>query len=114
MPMRRNTIRFNFVHSPELLEELVSRIPNTTSFIQRHGSLLSLVTAKRDQQLMSVLTQFYDPLYQCFTFQDFQLVPTLEEFSELLGISVLEQTPYTGWEKTLRLEEVAAALPLTH
>ena len=53
MPMRRNTIRFNFVHSPELLEELVSRIPNTTSFIQRHGSLLSLVTAKRDQQLMS-------------------------------------------------------------
>ena len=114
MPVRRNTIRFNFVHPPELLEELVSRIPNTTSFIQRHGSLLSLVTAKRDQQLMSVLTQFYDPLYQCFTFQDFQLVPTLEEFSDLLGIPILDQTPFTGWEKTLRLEDIAAALPLTH
>ena len=96
MPMRRNTIRFNFVHPPEWLEELVSRIPNTTSFIQRHGSLLGLVTSKWDQQLMSVLTQFYDPLYQCFTFQDFQLVPTLEEFSALLGIPVLEQTPFTG------------------
>ena len=114
MPVRRNTIRFNFVRSPELLDELVSRIPNTTSFIQRHGSLLSLVTAKRDQQLMSVLTQFYDPLYQCFPFQDFQLVPTLEEFSDLLGIPILDQTPFTGWEKTLRLEDVAAALPLTH
>ena len=66
MPVRRNTIRFNFVHSPELLDELVSRIPNTTSFTQRHGSLLSLVTAKRDQHLMSVLTQFYYPLSVCW------------------------------------------------
>ena len=114
MPVRRNTIRLNFVHPPDLLEELVSRIPNTTSFIQRHGSLLGLVTAKWDQQLMSVLTQFYDPLYQCFTFQDFQLVPTLEEFSDLLGIPILDQTPFTGWEKTLRLEDIAVALPLTH
>ena len=62
---------------------------------------------------MSVLTQFYDPLYNCFTVQDFQLVPTLEEFSDLLGIPVLEQTPFTGWEKTLRPEEIAAVLPLT-
>ena len=63
--------------------------------------------------MMSVLVQFYDPLYHCFTFQDFQLVPTLEEFSELLGISVLEQTPFTSWEKTLRPEEIAATLHLT-
>ena len=26
----------------------------------------------------------------------------------------LDQTPFTGWEKTLRLEDIAAALPLTH
>ena len=53
-------------------------------------------------------------IYNFFTFQDFQLVPTLEEFSDLLGIPILDQTPFTGWEKTLRLEEIAAALPLTH
>ena len=63
---------------------------------------------------MSVLTQFYNPLYNCFTFQDFQLVPTLEEFSGLLGIPILDQTPFTGWEKALRPEEIAAALPLTN
>ena len=63
--------------------------------------------------MMSVLVQFYDPLYHCFTFQDFQLVPTLEEFSELFGISVLEQTPFTGWEKTLKPEEIVAPLYLT-
>ena len=96
MPMRRNTIRLNFVQPPILLKELVDRIPYTTSFIRRHGSLLSLVTSKLDEQMMSVLVQFYDPMYHCFTFQEYQLVPTLEEFSELLGISVLEQTPFTG------------------
>ena len=62
---------------------------------------------------ISVLVHFYDPLYHCFTFQDYQLVPTLEEFFELLGIYVLEQTPFTGWEKTLRPEEIVAALHLT-
>ena len=81
MPVRRNTIRINFVQVPTLLKELVVRIPETTSFIRGHGSLLSLVTSKLDEQMMSVLVQFYDPLYHCFTFQDFQLVPTLEEFS---------------------------------
>ena len=113
MPVRRNTIRINFVPVPTLLKDLVVRIPDTTSFIIRHGSLLSLVTSKLDEQMMSVLVQFYDPLYHCFTLQDYQLVPTIEEFSELLGISVLEQTPFTGWEKTLKPEEIAAALHLT-
>ena len=32
----------------------------------------------------------------------------------VLGIPILDQNPFTGWEKTLRLEDVAAALPLTH
>ena len=40
-------------------------------------------------------------------------VGTLEEFSGLLGISILEQTPFTGWEKVIRPEEIASALHLT-
>ena len=113
MPMRKNTIRINFVQVPTLLKDLVAKMPDTTSFLKIHGYLLSLVTSKLDEQMMSVLVHFYDLLYHCFTFQDYQLVPTLEEFYELLGISVLEQTPFTGWEKTLRPEEIAAALHLT-
>ena len=35
------------------------------------------------------------------------------ENSELFGIPILEQTPFTGQEKTLRPEEIAAVLPLT-
>ena len=95
-PMRKNTIWINFVQVPTILKELVAKMFDTTSFIRRHGHLLSLVTSKLDEQMMSVLVQFYDPLYHCFTFQDYQLVPTLEEFSDLLGISILEQTPFIG------------------
>ena len=99
--MRRNTIRINFVQVPTLLKELVAKITDTTSFIRRNGHFLGLVTSKMDEQMMRFLVQFFEPLYNCFTFQDYQLVPTLEVFSDLLGISILEQTPFTGWEKAL-------------
>ena len=31
------------------------------------------------------LAQYYDQLLRCFTFGDFQLVPTIEEFEGILG-----------------------------
>ena len=61
---------------------------------------------------MSVLFQFFDPKHHFFTFQDYQLVPTLEEISQLLGVSILEQVPFTGMEGTPRPEEIASALHL--
>ena len=111
--MHRKIIWINFVQVPTQLKELVAKMPDTTSFIRRHGHLLGLVTSKMDEQMMRVLVQFFDPLYHCFTFSDYQLVPTLEEFSDLLGISILEQTPFTGWEVPLKPEEIASALHLT-
>ncbi|KAI5387005.1 hypothetical protein KIW84_073234 [Lathyrus oleraceus] len=44
---------------------------------------------------------------------DYQLVPTLEEFSRLLGIPILDQTPFSGLEKIPKSEEVAVALHMT-
>ena len=62
--------------------------------------------------MMSVLFQFFDPVHHCFNFLNYQLVPTLEEFSDLLGISILEQTPFTGLEEVPRPEDIALALHL--
>ena len=87
---RRNTIRINFVKIPPQLKELVSRVPETSAFTKRHGQLLNLVTSNFDEKTMSVLFQFFDPKHHCFTFPDYQLVPTLEEFSQLLDIPILE------------------------
>ena len=92
---------------PAQLKELASRVSETSMFIKRHGQLLSLVTSKFDEQMMSVLFQFFDPVHHCFTFPDYQLVPNLEEFSHLLGISILEKVPFTGMEEVPRPEDIA-------
>ena len=57
---------------------------------KRYGHLLSLVTIGFDEGLMSVLFQFFNPKHHCFTFPDYQLVPTLEEFSKILSLLILE------------------------
>ena len=59
---------------------------------------------------MCVLFQFFDPVHHCFTFPDYQLVPTLEEFSLLLGVPVLNQIPFTGLEGIPKSEVIAEAL----
>jgi len=44
--------------------------------------------------MLSCLFQFYDPSYRCFTFQDFQLVLTLEEFLQIMGCPLANEKPY--------------------
>ncbi|XP_058745860.1 uncharacterized protein LOC131618710 [Vicia villosa] len=58
------------------------------------------------------MMQFYDPLLHCFTYRDFQLVPTLEEFSHIMDIAIPDQIPYTGEEGGPKLEDIVAALHL--
>ena len=91
----------------------MSELPDHAQFIKRHGSLLNLVTTGFKEDMMRVLFQFFDPKHHCFTFPDYQLVPTLEEFSRLLGIPILDQLPFSGLEKVPKSEEVAAALHMT-
>ena len=59
-----------------------------------------------------MLFQFFDPMHHCLTFPDYQLVPTLEEFSLLLGVPVLDQAPFTGLEGIPKPEVIAEALHL--
>ena len=82
---RRNTIQVNLVKVPLQLKELASRIPESSPFTEKHGRLLNLVTSTPDEEMVKVLFQFFDPLHHSFTFPDYQLVPTMEEFSHLLG-----------------------------
>ena len=106
----RNTIRISFVRIPSQLKELVSRVPESSPFIKRHGRLLSLVTSGFEEDMMSVLFQFFDPKHHCFTFPNYHLVPTMEEFFKLLGVPILDQIPFSGLEKDPRPEDTATAL----
>ena len=60
--------------------------------------------------MLKVVFQFFDPVHHCFTFPDYQLVPTLEEFSQLLGVPVLDQIPFIGLEGTPKPEVISKAL----
>ncbi|KAI5389994.1 hypothetical protein KIW84_075348 [Lathyrus oleraceus] len=108
---RRNTKKYNFRH-PDLkeLRNLTSYVLDPLGFKARFGKLLPLLTTQVDEGLMSVLVQFYDPLYRCFTFPDFQLLPTLEEYAYLVGIPILDQLPFSGLESIPTSQEIADML----
>ena len=97
--LRRKTIQVNLVRIPPQLSE-------------RHGRLLNLVNTSIEEDMVKVLFQFFDPLHHCFTFPDYQLVPTSENFSQLLDIPILEQVPFTGLEEVPKPEFIASALHL--
>ncbi|XP_058783352.1 uncharacterized protein LOC131658034 [Vicia villosa] len=109
-PITRKFIKINFVSIPPELKELVSEIPKNSRFAERHGCLLRLVSSDFEEDMMRVLFQFFDPVHHCFTFPDYQLVPTLEEFSELLCLPIRDQLPFTGLEDVPKPEVMASAL----
>ena len=105
---RRNTKKYSF-RQPDLkeLRKLASFVLDPLDFKQRHGKLLSVLSADVVDGLLSVLVQFYDPLYHCFTFPDYQLMPMLEEYGHLLGILVSNKVPFSGLEEILRSHIIA-------
>ena len=88
---RRSTIQVSLVRIPPQLKDLVSRVPEDSPFTKRHGRLLSLVTSSFEEDMVKVLVQFFDPVHHCFTFPYYHLVPTLEEFSQLMGTPILDR-----------------------
>ncbi|KAI5423942.1 hypothetical protein KIW84_030239 [Lathyrus oleraceus] len=110
---RRNTKKYSF-RCPDLkeLRKLASFVLDPLDFKQRHGKLLSILSADVVEGLLNVLVQFYDPLYRCFTFPDYQLVPMLEEYAHLLGIPVSNKVPFSGLEEIPRSHIIVEALHL--
>ncbi|KAI5390125.1 hypothetical protein KIW84_075449 [Lathyrus oleraceus] len=89
---KRHTKKYSF-RQPDLkeLRNLTSYVLDPLGFKARYGKLLPLLTTQVGEGLMSTLAQFYDPLYHCFSFPDFQLLPTLKEYAHLVGIPILDQ-----------------------
>ncbi|CAL5211880.1 unnamed protein product [Lathyrus oleraceus] len=110
---RRNTKKYSFRCSDlKELRKLSSFVLDPLDFKQRHGKLLSILSADVVEGLLSVLVLFFDPLYRCFTFPYYQLVPMLEEYAHLLGIPVSSKVPFSGLEEILKSHLIAEALHL--
>ncbi|RDX75800.1 hypothetical protein CR513_44283, partial [Mucuna pruriens] len=59
-----------------------------------HGNLLSLLEVEVQPDALTTLTQYYDSPLRCFTFRDFQLAPTLEEYERIIGMPLAKSPPY--------------------
>lgn len=63
-----------------------------------------------DHTALVTLAQFYDLPLRCFTFQDFQLAPTLEEFERLVRIHIKKNPLFERIDESLPLEIIVSAL----
>ena len=73
-------------------------VEDPSDFRKRYGTLLTVLNTNVDEGLLKTFVQFYDPVYRCFTFPDYQLMPTLDEYAHILGISVSDKVPFNGLE----------------
>ncbi|XVE95747.1 hypothetical protein REPUB_Repub02eG0126200 [Reevesia pubescens] len=55
-------------------------------FVEKYGSLPYFLPIQIDKPLMEATLPFWDPSYRCFTFNQEDMTPTLEEYSVLLQI----------------------------
>ncbi|KAG8490341.1 hypothetical protein CXB51_015529 [Gossypium anomalum] len=86
-------------------------------FTERYGDIAHLITIRVDEQLIQAMVRFWDPAYQCFTFNQEDMTPTIEEYAALLRIDnvqfdkiyVKEPKPMTFRKKLVRLTDMTDA-----
>ncbi|KAL5185048.1 hypothetical protein HKD37_17G048631 [Glycine soja] len=80
------------------------------AFRKVYGKILDLTVAKVFTEAVVSLAQYYDQPLRCFTFGDFQMVPTIEEFEEILGCPLGGRKPYLFSGFLPSLSKVAAVI----
>ena len=79
---KRNIGKYSFKDTK--IDEWISLTPEiecSADFRKKYGSIIPLMKLKMKEGFLLTLIQFYDPVYHFFTFPDYQLMPTLEEYS---------------------------------
>lgn len=110
---RRNTKKYTFKSSDLTeLKNLGSMIVSREDFRARYGRLVGILKTKIEDGVLNTLVEFYDRLYHCFIFPDYQLMPTLEEYSYWFGLPVSDKLPFSVSEKTHTPTTIAEALHL--
>ncbi|XP_050877468.1 uncharacterized protein LOC127081232 [Lathyrus oleraceus] len=112
-PERKSIHNYKFVEPPlAVLRGLGARLDLTHkyAFKETYGNLLGILNTEVNITVVHTLVQFYDPPLSCFTFQDYQLAPTLEEYSHILGIRIKNQVSYIRTKELPEYRELAEAL----
>ena len=76
-------------------------------FRETYGDIASLISVPIEEPLLRAAMRFWDPSYRCFTFGKNDLVPTIEEYSVLIGLElqhpdkVYNRKSRARWRKAL-------------
>lgn len=80
------------------------------AFRKVYRKILDLTAAEVFTKAVVSLAQYYDQPLRCFTFGDFQIVPTIEEFEEILGCPLGGRKPYLFSGFLPSLNKIAAVV----
>ena len=83
------------------------------AFRKAYGKIWDLARVEVSMEPIASLAQYYDQPLRCFTFEDFQLMPTVEEFEEILGCPLGGRKPYLSsgfYPSTTRVANVVKIL----
>jgi len=64
-------------------------------------------------EAIASLTRYCDQSLRCFTFGDFQLAPTIEEFEGILGCPIRGRKPYLFFGYYLSMARVAGVVRIS-
>lgn len=81
-------------------------------FKKSYGNILGILNTEVNTMAVHTLVQFYGPPLRCFTFQDYHLAHTLEEYSHILVIGIKNQVPYVCIKNLPKSHILAEALHL--
>ncbi|XP_050895230.1 uncharacterized protein LOC127101830 [Lathyrus oleraceus] len=75
-----------------------------------YGNILDLVNENMDYGALTTLAKCYDIPLHCFTFLDFQIAPTFEEFERILNRPIKDHNPFPKIEEDFNMPKLAAVL----
>jgi hypothetical protein len=114
-PERRSTFQFKYKNVDlTSLQKLSAKVTpiKLNNFMQNYGRILDILNEKMDMMTTVTIAQFYDPPLRCFTFSDFQLAPTLEEFERIIGRNLKDHNPFPKFDEDIPPKRIALALGL--
>ena len=82
------------------------------AFHKAYGKIWDLAMIEVSVEAIASLTQYYNQSLRCFTFGDFQLVPTIEEFEGILGCPLGGRQPYLLARFYASMERIAKVVKI--
>ncbi|KAL4323956.1 hypothetical protein GQ457_11G030790 [Hibiscus cannabinus] len=103
------SVRQNDMEELKQIWEDLSRA-DRQAFIDRYGDIAYLLYVQVNEPMLQALIKFWNLGYGCFTLNSIDLMPTVEEYSELLWVpNIIEDRIYTKPKKNTNMPAQLAA-----